>query len=528
MITIARFGGMNLKASPFGLAQEEARLALDCELRNGKITPARHPRYHERAPAGMNGLARFADRNFFFKSRVICASATNNVDEDNAAQRRLLVAYAGAARKPAEDATDKLQRRRFGPKQIANDEKVYVLGCPRPHDAANPERFRPEIVTEGQSGEVDGDAPTPRVFYYSVVMPDGTESQLSAPSEIKDFVTGAEVQISIPLGADNLTDLLPAAAANADPPQHGWADGAKLRIYESGENITPNYHLESTGGQKISFLSLAEASPTTVTIPAGEARGGSAQFFGQKTEPPVSMRGVLIHPSRFAVGWDEGKLYFSAIDQFGVWPAGWSIRIPDGEIEAVSEHHGELWIFPRGRPPRVMRIDSPGRPLGLLTSEIRYHIAKGGSVVNLGEGGLVYAAREGIVSLPGGQLLTQNILDERNFTPPDLAFADGDDYIGKFDKSDGTGSQFLHLTARNYPAGIASMGYRSFPGLDDYAHCAESGRVFILWQGGVYEWNGGERGVAVWRSGTFKSDGQDNSQAKCEVIACLEAGRGRG
>ena len=521
MITVARFGGMNRKASPFGLRMEEARLAVDCELRNGKITPARHPRYHESAPAGLNGLARFGGRNHFFKSRVVSALATNNADEEAAAQRRLLLAYAGAARKPAADATDKPQRQKFGPKQISASGDVYVLGCPRPTS-------KPTITTDAQNAPVDGDEPTPRVFYFSLVLPDGTESQLSPAAVAKNFVTGAEVRVSVPLGANNLAEVFPAANPDADPPLHGWdADDVKIRLYESGAEIVPVFFTEDKDGADISRKTPdADAAETIFVVQAGQARGLEAQFFGLKTEPPVSLRGIVMHPSRFAVGWDEGKVYFSAIDQFGVWPASWSLRIPDGEILAVAEHHGELWIFPKGAPPRVLRIDTPGQPQGLLTSEIRYHCAEGGSVVNLGEGGLVYAAREGLVSLPGGQLLTQNILDERNFTPPNLAFAFGDDFFGVFDKADGSGSQFIHLTARNYPAGMATLGYRSFSGLDDFCHCAEGGGLWILWEGSVYEWDAGQRGVATWRSGMFKSDGQDNSFAQFEVIASLDAGEG--
>ena len=513
---------MNLKASGFGLRMDEARLAVDCEFRNGKITPARHPRFYESAPAGMNGLARFGGTSHFFKSRVISAVATNNASPENAAQRRLLLAYAGASRQPAADGNDdKNQRQKFGPKQITAGGDVFVLGCPRPAVA-------PTIETPEQSGDVNGDAPTPRVFYYAFVLPDGTESQLSPPSDPKNFVTGANVRVVVPVGANNLATTFPAADLDAATPKHGWdTEGVTIRLYEGGADINPTAHLREVapGNKDISFISPApDADETPFNVPAGEADGLEAQFFGLKIEPPVSMRGIVIHPSRFAVGWDEGKIYFSAIDQFGVWPEPWAIRIPDGEILACAEHHGDVWVFPKGAPPRVLRLDTPEQPQGLLTSEIRYHCAEGGSVANLGEGGLVYAAREGLVSLPGGQLLTQNITDERKWTPPDLAFAYGDDYFGKYNQPDGSGAGIIHLTARNYPAGMPTMGYRSFGGLDDYCHCAESGSFWILWQGSVYEWNAGMRGVARWRSGMFKSSGSADSMATWEVVACLEAG----
>ena len=511
-------GGIAPKLRPSSLPAPFSQRCVGIDLRSGKWTARRGDKVICACSAAAKGFYRHGGTIYQTDGESECAQV-RIVQPDGEVEERTYITEAGAA----------LQVR-------IDEEAAADVGAPKPLTAP--------VLTVTNAVENRANQPAiPIGIAYSLMLADGTESGLSPVAEFPDAQNPARAgdKFSVKI---NYTTLI------KDVPVYDGAAGVKILVYMATapgvfRRITKRPPTLDSSGSDVTLSAPAEGEDLISAFPAaadgGEfsytvaaSAGGLNEapedgFIGAQkefvlegesdTHPRTGMRHIGLHPNRFLFASFKNLLCFSAVEQYGVWPRDYEIAVPEEEILNVKEHNGALWIMPAGSPPRILSLDRPG-PSGAQarTTESRYSCVSGRTVVNMGGGGLWYAAREGIVRLPGGELLTSAIVDsevfggETDLNQPRIAWADGDEYIFQ----DGRDRRFV-LTPRS-PRGGLEMG--ELTALPVKAKCEGAPKSYLMGENGdVCEVGGGEKnGALLWRSRrVFFSD--KGSPAKVRVVA---------
>ena len=503
-------------SSPGGIAPKLRATALPppysqkCEgvdLRSGKITPRRGDRFHGKLDGADKPKGFYEHAGKFYPLEFVGNAETVDIisAEDAQATRETRSYITGLGQNLMVRITKANETTSSEPKRV---------GAPRP-DA-------PTVVISAKASENNeaaraGLPPISATFAVSVLLADGTESQLSAvgsPDEIAR--AGDKISVSI-----KTYPLAPDIAAKKWT-EGGWDfEGARLLVYMAtapGEFRQVSSGQGYISGQAVSEIGVEFEAPDgddaekIITLLGGAnnefqlgqvpgaplaGRIGAAKENLIAAEsgsvPRTGMQGILLHPNRFLVAHTDSLVCFSVPEQFGVWPRAYEIAIPEGEITGIAEHNGAIWVFPKSSPPRVIQIDTPGGGIA-ATTESRYPVARGGSVVNMGGLGLFYAAADGIVRLPGGELLTAQILDRSvaasSWKPPTIAWAEGDEYV----------TPDFVLTPRS-PHGGFQLAEKTPQARTYVAVCHRNGCGILMdADGGLWDGGQGEPGRLVFRT----------------------------
>ena len=481
-------GGIAPKLRAENLPPPYSQICRNVDLRSGKFTPRGGDRFRQFLKAGAKGF-------YFHKETAHALDAEGEsvsvdiVQADGTAETRTFIT---SANQPL--------RVHIGD---AADISAQNVGAPRP----------PKPLVEISNAARENRANLPAVpggFALSLLMPDGTESQLSAvgnPDEIARVGDSIDIKI---LAAD-MAKFSEEWEAGGGTKGNFSFTGARMLVYRAtavGEfrqvgtaSGFINSQADGTFGTAIPLVegkidTAEDFNLITAYILGAEVGAPGAGSVGAPKEnliahesgtlPPEGMRHILLHPNRFLVAHTNRLICFSEVEQFGVWPTAKQIAIPEGEILTIAEHNGAIWVFPNGSPPRVIQLDAPGGGVA-QTTETRYPCVSAGSVINMGGLGLFYASLDGIVRVPGGELLTADILDRSvppsKWSPPTTTWAEGDEYVSP-----------RHVLTPRSPHG----GFMLSEKTDDkavIATCARDGCAVLLdSNGNLWDAGDGERG----------------------------------
>ena len=300
----------------------------------------------------------------------------------------------------------------------------------------------------------------------------------------------------------------PAALANFFGNAQLATGGGTMRIEEGSENAKPqddptNWEVIATPtGNEVRRFTFGQ-----VRYGVAPAVATQAEFVGIETRPRLDLRGIVAHPKGFMCGFSGNFLCFSAAEQYGVWPRSYEVEIPEGDIIAIAEFASDLYVFVDNNPPLRVRLDSPLAP-DIRRSESTFILqeANARAVVNMGQLGLWYPAKQGIVALPNGRLITDAILDENDFAAPTFAFNDADEYFGA------RAADNLYLTRRGVEPGFIQAGRIDHQGFGSPQASAKDGATIYLLHasGEISIWASGEPMVMTWKSGRVKLYDENN------------------
>ena len=482
-------GGIAPKLRAENLPTPYAQICQNVDLRSGKFTPRGGDRFRQFLKAGAKG--------FYFHKETPHpldeageAVSVDIIQSDEMPETRTFI-------------TSDKQRLRV---HLGDDADIS------PRSVGAPQPPKPSVsISNADRDDRANIAAVPGGFALSILMPDGTESQLSpvgTPAEI----TRVGDMIDISLTAAQLTEFVGNWQGEDGEKGNFSLTGAKVLVYratspaEFRQVWTTSQFIsnQADGSFGIVFpmnageidtsanFSIMTGYPLGAEVGAPGAGGVGATkenviAHESGINPPVGMRHILLHPNRFLVAHTNRLVCFSEVEQFGVWPVSKQIAIPEGDILNIAEHNGAIWVFPDGSPPRVIELDAPGNGIA-RTTETRYPCATAGSVVNMGGMGLLYASLDGIVRVPGGELLTADIIDRgvsRNkWAPPLVAWAEGDEYVSP-----------RHVLTPRSPHG----GFMLAEKTDDkavIATCARDGCAVLMDErGNLWDAGGGEKGA---------------------------------
>ena len=510
VVSFGEFGGENRKLSEFMLAHSEAVIAENLDFRSGKFTPFRgiSEASVRGTASGIRDIAWFAGavREIDFKAETAVAGVPRG-----GKHQQLFITGAGKS-----------------PRVMDEDGTTSRLGAPWHADWV-PEVSGTPTVTGANVREFR--------FACTVVMADGSESPLSkvlrhgtqpAGIDARDGViemgeNGAvDIDFNVTVGVsgnppdvddrnlqneykrgDNNAAAFAAAGINA------YEEPAKVFLYrsiDSGEwHKVGEQSWDTRGNHNFGVQRYADAADSTLT----------AQFVGEETRPRLDLRGIGIHPKGFAFGFAGNFLCFSAREQYGVWPRSYEVEIPEGDIINAVEYGSSIFVFAENTPPIMVVLDSPeSATIQRNESAFILRAAQARTVVNMGEMGVLYAVKQGIVQLPGGRLLTEAVLAENeDFIPPTFAFADADEYF-----AGRAGGTMLYLTRRGANPGFVQMGRLNFSGFGEIISAAQddSGGIRVLAGGTspkVGLWRSGAPLVGRWKSRKLKMLDKDDIAA---------------
>ena len=471
-IVFGEFGGENRKRSEFLLASHEAAQATNVDFVSGKARPFNRSRFRERVflKAAARSIAGFAGKIHDFDH----ASETAFVGGRGNAEDRLLITGDGIA--PG----------------------ILRAGNNDPQSLGVGMGLRVTATANGTADESPTAIIRDHVFGVAVRNALGVESPIftAPPIQMTQEQTASVASVSTPADEDYLTEEWRARnTGNNTPPEQ----------FETNDELTYILYRATTGV----FLPVAQNDDgqfNNIPWNASAVSSLPAQYVGEETRPRLDMRGIGVHPKGFAFGFVNDRLCFSAPEQIGVWPRSLEIEIPDGDIIAVREWNSNLYVFPKNRPPLLVRLDSP-RTADLRRLESSWILDERlvRTLVKVGEFGLMYCTAAGVVLLAGAQaqLITADKLSERGarpFSPPTFAFSVRDEYFGVRD--DGT---MIYLTTRGARGGvqIGTLENMTEGNVIDAAEIA--GTTALLTTGGdVYTWRAGEPAQMTWQSGRVR------------------------
>lgn len=505
-IALGMFGGENRKKSDFLLGHGEAAEAQNIDFSSGKFTPFA-------GVGGVNNLENTVRSIAFFNSaiRPLSYVAETVVAGVPRGGKLLQMLITGEGNVPA----------------------VMSRGIDNPKRLGAPWVNVTPVGAVTNIGTASTASAPRRDFFFacSFIMADGSESPPSPLLKVnlgKGGVIGS-IQFDVPLVSgttipDTNDDALEleyrrggAVPSGGYPTATDYEAPMAIRLYrgidsgalhhfvadktwETGESVGTSRRIEFTTDRLGGNIGYDSTNISTLT----------AQFVGVETRPRLDMRGILLHPNGFACGYAGNYLCFSAAEQYGIFPRSYETQIPEGDIIAMTEWNGSLFVFVENTPPIIVNLDRPDfADIQRRESAFILHKNQRRTVVNMGEAGVFYAVRQGIVQLPSGRLITNAVINENDFDMPTFAFADADEYFGV--RSSG---EVLYLTLRGVQPGYVQVGRLDFSGfghIDDVAVRDDRSIICLGRAEGNRRFSGifraGQKLVGKWRSGKFKFAG---------------------
>ena len=388
-ITNRVFGGERPKIDPRNLNDNEAVLALDCELTSTGIRALRSNLFTDRVLLNAKTIYFYQDQWVGFDKVVDVIESPTNVTLGR-------LYWTG----------DEYPRQATLEQAIAG--KSTRLGIPTP---AKPTLGRRTGVS------VDSDSENITTFYTaSFVNVFGEEGDMSEPSDLTTYRIGFELEVGN-LGASG-------------------ANSANLAMFESV--VAYRLYRFDPDSDTSRFVTEQLISVQTYTDETGETILGESFVTQDFVPPPEGLQGLHLMSNGSAVGFVGKTVYISEPNQLNGWPHNFTAQ---SDVVAVSSFDNTLVILTTGYPEVATFYDPATITPSLLTN--REPCVSKESVVQA-SGGVIYATPSNLyfIGPSGGQSLTEDHYSDREFSrlkPEtfDSAFRDGEYYA--FHEGEGVG-----------------------------------------------------------------------------------------
>ena len=360
-ITNRTFGGERPKVDPRNLNDNEATLAIDCELDSTGIRALRSNSFEDRVGVEANTI-------YFYEGTWVGFEGDVDVIESPAGVTQSRLFWSGDGY-PKQATVD----------QIARGESSR-LGVPTP---AKPSI---ESVTESTS---DNGATTAITTFYTVTFVNryGDEGDMSLPSAFVQYHAGDTINV------ENLGAVSDNADALAD---YTAVSGYRLYRLEEGES---KFVYEGT-------LTITEyADNTSGTL-------GEAFVTQDFVAPPEELKGLHLMANGSAVGFVGKTVYISAPYQLNAWPYSFTTQ---SDVVAVSSFDNTLVVLTTGFPEVATFYDPSNIQPSILTN--REPCVSKRSVVQAG-GGVIYTTPSNLyfIGTSGGQSLTDDFFSDSDYS----------------------------------------------------------------------------------------------------------------
>lgn len=359
-ISNVQFSGERPKADAWGLADNEAQLAIDCELSSLGLRALRENSVEGRFDFEPLTLYHYDDTWMAWDTRVC-------VIESPVGTSTKRVFWTGDGY----------------PKQATAAEQIkgisYRMGVPTPAAPVF------SSVTGDALEETSSQIST---FYVATFVNEwGEEGDKSVPSATRNYRTGQVLKVTgIGTGEDN--DKIIA----------DYASIVSTRIYRLDEG-TSRFIAEIP----YSLTSYDDDTDTTII--------GSAFATEDYVPPPEDMQGLHMMANEIALGFVDKTVYVSVQGQPNAWPYSFPVR---SKVVGISSFDNTAVILTEGSPEIATIYDPSFISPSILPR--REPCVSRESIVQ-GAGGVIYAAATGLfyVSSDGGQMLTEDYMDADNW-----------------------------------------------------------------------------------------------------------------
>ena len=357
LLNIRQFSGERPKLTPRLLQENEAQVAIDCELVAGDLRAIR--------------------RNAWVRTSGVPAARTLFIIDDT------FLTYAGDV-DLAETPVDAAVRRVFitgngRPMQldVATGES-YNLGVPQP--------VTPPVVVSVTGTAVSQAAlPIDSLYRYTFVNRYGEEGDASAPSDLFTYRSGQRMKLQI------------SASDNVDAADYAIEAYRLYRLVEGQSKFVGEYPL----GQDTVVDALAESA-----VAANETISSEDFYL-----PPINLTGLHLMANGIALGFVGQKVYVSEPYNPNAWPYAFEVASP---IVAVSSYDNYAMVLTTGYHEIAAIFD----PRNISTTQLNERepcVSKRGVVQGLG--GVMFPSPSGLfyIGTGGARNLTQDYLDERDW-----------------------------------------------------------------------------------------------------------------
>ena len=379
-ITNRAFGGERPKIDPRNLNENEAVLALDCELTSTGIRALRSNAFVDRVGVNAKTIYFYEDTWVGFEKFVDVVESPAGVTA-----RRLYW-------------TGDMFPRQATVEQLALGLSTRI-GIPTP--------AKPSIGAI--TGDPLDDDNTDFTSFYTVAFVNqyGEEGDMSLPSNTFNFELGQSINVgnlgSVPQNFADLTDYSSVAAYRLyrfDPD----ADASRFVV----EQLISQTSFKDNTGETV----LGESFVTQDFVP-----------------PPADLQGLHLMSNGSAVGFVGKTVYITEPGQLNAWPYNFASQ---SDIVALSSFDNTLVVLTTGYPEVASFYDPQTISPSILTN--REPCVSKESVVQA-SGGVIYATPSNLyfIGSSGGQSLTDGFYSDREFTrlKPETfhaAFRDGEYY----------------------------------------------------------------------------------------------------
>jgi hypothetical protein len=453
LIHLNQFKGIAPKIDPHLLPQQMAQQAVNCRFGSGIFEP-----WH--APSSVASLAKTGTKKSLY--RYAGQYWFHWLEDVNVVKAPVALDAYGRVYWTGEDYP------RVGGSDIvtsgggtAYPAASYRMGVPAPGIA-------PSAAVSGVA--TDTLPPVDRVYAFTYVNQYGGEGPPSDPSTEISISNGQTATVTLPGGAPT-----------------GNYNVVQKNVYRTvkGSNNSDWMLVGSVPVASTTFLdSMLDADLTTL-LPSLTWDG-----------PPDDLAGLIDHPMGSLVGFSGKELLFSEPYRPHAWPYRYAVSDP---IVAIGIYGTSILVTTTGKP----YVFSGNDPANMTSERLekgeacvskRGFVDMGVACIFPGPSGL-WGAGLGDVSLLTGKIM--QLEDWRAYCPESLlgGYYDGN-YIGFYDNGSRQGGFVLDTLSGD------------FTEIDTYATAVwndpTSGRLFLVVDGEVVEWNGGpDLYTATWHSRPF-------------------------
>lgn len=373
-----QFSGQRPKIDAWNLQDNEAQLAIDCELTSTGIRAMRKNSLVKTVPLSTQ-MIYHKDGLWLTWDKPVCIVESPIGVEP----RRLYWTGDGA------------------PKQATAAEYSrglsFRVGVPTPEAPTVSEAHGSESVT----GSVD----ITTLYIATFVNRFGDEGDHSKPSELVNFKYGQSITVS----------------------GLGDTDANSPSLNEYNTVVATRIYVLSEGESRF----LAELPLTTQSYTHDTANDtlGDGVVTSDFVPPPEDMQGLHMMSNDVALGFVGKTVYVSEPGQLNAWPYSFPVQ---SEIVGISSFDNTAVILTKGYP-EVATIYNPSNITPTLLAEREPCVSRR-SIVQA-SGGVMYAAPSGLffISGSGGTMLTEKLLDKQywDLLKPETihaAYRDGEYY----------------------------------------------------------------------------------------------------
>lgn len=377
-ISNRQFSGERPKADPWNLGDNEAQLAIDCELTSTGIRALRENSVKARFPLSPKTIYFYDGEWLAWDKRVCVAESPIGVSTKR-------VFWTGDGY----------------PKQATAEEfqqgLTYRMGVPTP-DAPLIRSITGDPLEEGSTQIT--------TFYVATFVNQwGEEGDKSLPSVSRNYYMGETLRVENIGYTDANKELMEDYSTIVSMRLYRFSEGASRFVAEVPISI--DYYEDDTGS-----VIVGEAFSTEDYVP-----------------PPDDMQGLHIMANDIALGFVGKTVYVSAPGQPNAWPYSFPVR---SNVVGISSFDTTAVILTEGNPELATIYDPTNISPAILT--MREPCMSRESIVQA-QGGVIYAAASGLfyIGSSGGQMLTDDYMDIDNWKllrPKTIhaAFRDGQYY----------------------------------------------------------------------------------------------------